>query len=73
MAQIKLYEDAFLKVTARRSSLSAMIMHVEDTSVLKRPQRRFFKVDSIGPPFFMMSMLTVQPMRDARSWGALEQ
>jgi hypothetical protein len=37
--------------------------HVEDTSVLKRPLQRFFKVDYIGPPFFVMLMLIVQPVR----------
>jgi hypothetical protein len=66
-AQIRLYGDAFLRVNTRRSSLSAMIMHVEDTLVLKRPLRRFFKVDSIGLPFFVMLMLIVQPVRDVRS------
>jgi hypothetical protein len=73
IAHIRLYEDAFLKVTTRRSSLSAVIMHVEDTLVLKRPQQRFFKVDSIGPPSFVMPMLTVKPVRNAKSWGALEE
>jgi hypothetical protein len=55
------------------SSPSAMIMLVEATSVLKRPQRRFFKVDSIGPPSFMMPMPTVQLVSDARNWGVLEE
>jgi hypothetical protein len=55
------------------SSPSAMIMHVEATSVLRRPLRRFFKVDSIGHPFFVMPMLIVQPVSDARNWGVLEE
>jgi hypothetical protein len=41
----------------------AMIMHVEATSVLKRALQRFFKVDSIGPPFFVIPMPTVQLAR----------
>jgi hypothetical protein len=50
-----------------------MIMHVEATLVLRRPLRRFFKVDSIGHPFFVMPMLIVQPASDARNWGVLEE
>jgi hypothetical protein len=50
-----------------------MIMHVEATPVLKRPLRRFFKVDSIGLPFFVMPVPTVQLARDARNWGVLEE
>jgi hypothetical protein len=50
-----------------------MIMHVEATSVLKRPLRRFFKVGSIGHPFFVMPMLTVHLASDARNWGVLEE
>jgi hypothetical protein len=55
------------------SSPFTMIMHVEATPVLKRPLRRFFKVDSIGLPFFVMPMPTVQLARDARNWGVLEE
>jgi hypothetical protein len=50
-----------------------MIMHVEATLVLKRSLRRFFKVDSIGLPFFVMPMPIVQLARDARNWGVLEE
>jgi hypothetical protein len=52
---------------------SALIMHVEAISVLKIPLQRFFKVDSIGPTFFMMPMPIVQLARDARNWGVLEE
>jgi len=55
------------------SSPFAMIMHVEATLVLKRPLRRFFKVDFIGLPFFVMPMPIVQLARDARNWGVLEE
>jgi len=55
------------------SSPSAMSMHVEATSVIKRLQQRFFKVDSIGPPSFVMPMPTVQLVSDARNWGVLEE
>jgi hypothetical protein len=50
-----------------------MIMHMEDTSVLRRLQRRFFNVDSIGPPYFVMPILIVKPVRDAKSWEAMEK
>jgi hypothetical protein len=53
------------------SSLSAIIMHVEATLVPRRRRRRSFKVDSIGLPYFVMPMPIFQPVRDARSWGAL--
>jgi hypothetical protein len=55
------------------SSPFAMIMHVEATSALKRLLSRFFKVDSIGHPFFVMPTLTVQLASDARNWGVLEE
>jgi hypothetical protein len=55
------------------SSHFAMIMHLEATSILKRPWIKFFKVDSIGPPFSVMPMPTVQLARDARNWRVLEE
>jgi hypothetical protein len=55
------------------SSPFAMIMHVEATLILKRPLRRFFKVNFIGLPFFVMPMPTIQLTSDARNWGVLEE
>jgi hypothetical protein len=73
ISKIRLQGDVFLRVTRKMSFPFAMIMHVEATSFLKRPLRRFFKVDSIGHPFFVMPMLIVQPASDARNWGVLEE
>ena len=49
------------------SSSSAMIMYLDAILVLKRFLQIFFKVDSIGPPFFGMPMPIVQLVRDARN------
>jgi hypothetical protein len=39
----------------------------------KKTAAKIFKVDSIGPPFFVMPMPTFQLARDARKWGVLEE